>query len=344
MPLTETMKMGLHRVAWQIFFNRITRAFLEGWNYIWKYLLTTKVKRLREQYSQQLFIREMFCFMPVLPWIAGGNVRWSCRNSHEDWREEPGDNREEQFTYLSKNKTIHMISLLRNETCSGSISDLAHISTQNCLADCVTKSSAKADSLITALKAVRFLEVDVRPNIRTLMEHKAFLSTWCATFMHTRERIVFFVNAFKISLSPVPREGPSRVMFARTSMDSESQDSTKITFALADSRIYSFTKMVTFYMCIVKVTIFLRVSLSFSPSVVAMWTSRPAGLCRINRWTKNSAEQAERNGKPLLWVSGFFQTQCVDLQFNEEVKPERFKETLDHAGFNPNTMRVSKSY
>ena len=70
MPLTETMKMGLHRVAWQIFFNRITRAFLEGWNYIWKYLLTTKVKRLREQYSQQLFIREMFCFMPVLPWIV----------------------------------------------------------------------------------------------------------------------------------------------------------------------------------------------------------------------------------------------------------------------------------
>ena len=59
--------------------------------------------------------------------------------------------------HLSEQKeTIHMISMLRNETCSGSIHDLAHISTQNCLADCVTKSSAKADSLITAVEAVRF--------------------------------------------------------------------------------------------------------------------------------------------------------------------------------------------
>ena len=77
-------------------------------------------------------------------------------------------------------------------------------------------------------------------------------------------------------------------------MDSGSQDATKIPSALTDSRIYSVTKMITLYMCIVKVTIFLSVSLFFPPSVVAMWTSRPAGLCRINRWTKNSAEQAGR--------------------------------------------------
>ena len=35
-------------------------------------------------------------------------------------------------------ETIHMISMLRKEACSGSIHDLAHISTQNCLADCLT--------------------------------------------------------------------------------------------------------------------------------------------------------------------------------------------------------------
>ena len=45
-----------------------------------------------------------------------------------------------------------MISMLRKEARSGSIHDLAHISTQNCLADCLTKSSAKADNLITAVK------------------------------------------------------------------------------------------------------------------------------------------------------------------------------------------------
>ena len=48
--------------------------------------------------------------------------------------------------------TIHMISMLRKEARSGSIHDLAHMSTQNCLSDCLTKASAKADNLITAVK------------------------------------------------------------------------------------------------------------------------------------------------------------------------------------------------
>ena len=85
-------------------------------------------------------------------------------------------------------KTFHMISMLRKEACSGSIHDLAHIPTQKCLTGCLTKSSAKADNFITAVKTGRLLEVGVYPNLRTLMEHKAFLSTWCGTIMHTRER------------------------------------------------------------------------------------------------------------------------------------------------------------
>ena len=101
-----------------------------------------------------------------------------------------------------------MVSMLRKEACSGSIHDLAHIPTQNCLADCVTKASAKADNLITAVETGRLLDVDIHPNIRTLIEHKAFLSTWCRTFMHTREKDVFFLNALRISLAPTPREGP----------------------------------------------------------------------------------------------------------------------------------------
>ena len=43
-----------------------------------------------------------------------------------------------------------MISKLRKEACPGSIHDLARIPTQNCLADCLTMASAKADHLITA--------------------------------------------------------------------------------------------------------------------------------------------------------------------------------------------------
>ena len=85
-------------------------------------------------------------------------------------------------------ETIHMISMLRMEACSGSIHDLAHIPTQNCVADCLTKSSAMADNLITAVKTGRFVDVDVHPNFTTLMEHKAFLSTCCRTFnAHKRE-------------------------------------------------------------------------------------------------------------------------------------------------------------
>ena len=49
-------------------------------------------------------------------------------------------------------ETIHMISMLRKEACSGSIHDLAHTRTQNCLADCLTKTSGKADNLITAVR------------------------------------------------------------------------------------------------------------------------------------------------------------------------------------------------
>ena len=132
-------------------------------------------------------------------------------------------------------------------------------------------------------------------------------------------------------------------MFVRTSMDSEVKMPRKMS-AVADSRIYSFTKMMTLYMCIVEVTIFLSVSLFFPPNVVVMSTSRPAGLCRISRWTKISAEQAE-------FIENYFyeslasSRHSVDLEFNEEVmKPERFTEELDHAGFNPDTMRVSKGY
>ena len=75
-----------------------------------------------------------------------------------------------------KKETIHMISMLRKEACSRSIHDLAHIPTQNCLTDCLTKAPAKANSLIVAVKTVDLLQVHIHPNFRTLMEHKAFLS------------------------------------------------------------------------------------------------------------------------------------------------------------------------
>ena len=64
-------------------------------------------------------------------------------------------------THLLEQKETHMISVLLKEACSGSIHDLAHIPRQNCLADCLTKASAKADNLITGVKTMRLLEVDM---------------------------------------------------------------------------------------------------------------------------------------------------------------------------------------
>ena len=63
-------------------------------------------------------------------------------------------------------------------------------------------------------------------------------------------------------------------------MDSENEDATKITSALADSRIYSSMKMLTLDMCMVVITLSLSVLPSFSPSVaVTMPTSKPTGVC-----------------------------------------------------------------
>ena len=103
---------------------------------------------------------------------------------------------------LNRKETIRMIFMLRKEARTGNIQDLAHIPTQNFLADCLTK----ADNLIIAVETGRLSEVDVHPNFRTLMERKAFLSTWCRTFMHTREKEVFFLSALRIPLAPTPQK------------------------------------------------------------------------------------------------------------------------------------------
>ena len=110
-----------------------------------------------------------------------------------------------------QNETIHMTSMLRKEACSESIHDLAHIPNQNCLADCLSKASAKADNLIAAVQTRKLLDVDIHPNFRTLVEHKAFSSTWCRTLMHTTEKEVCFLNTLKISLAQTLQEGPFEV-------------------------------------------------------------------------------------------------------------------------------------
>ena len=118
-------------------------------------------------------------------------------------------------------ETIHMISMLRRKARSGSIHDVAHIPTQNCLADCRTTASAKEDNLITAVKTVEFLEVDIHPNFRTLMEQNTFLSTWCRTFRHKGEGRLFLkcfegISRTNSTRRTFPRDVCVKTTYSRT--------------------------------------------------------------------------------------------------------------------------------
>ena len=143
-------------------------------------------------------------------------------------------------------ETIHLISILRKEACSGSTHDLAHIPTQNCLADCLTKASAKADNLTTPVQTRRLLDVDVHPDLRTLMEHKASLSTRCQNiFAHKGEGSLLPEHSQDLSCTNSPRRTisgnvcgdsqPQKEQKKPNTRKRKGQDTTKITSAPAES-------------------------------------------------------------------------------------------------------------
>ena len=82
-------------------------------------------------------------------------------------------------THLPEQKeTIHMIQMLRKESGSGSIDDLAHVRTEHCLSDCLTKNSAKPDALLKAVSTGILKTIDFHPAFRSLLKHKAYLASW----------------------------------------------------------------------------------------------------------------------------------------------------------------------
>ena len=82
-------------------------------------------------------------------------------------------------------ETIHLIQMLRRESNSGAIDDLAHVVSAQCLSDALTKHSAKADELIRAVESGTLRLVDVHPPFRTLIRHKAYLMTWLKPVSYT---------------------------------------------------------------------------------------------------------------------------------------------------------------
>ena len=95
-------------------------------------------------------------------------------------------------------ETIHMINLLRHEAQSGQIDDLAHVVTEDMLADCLTKSSIKPDNLVKAVTTGKLLNADKQPNFRELMadRHKAYyaLASWLCRNISKAISVISFLG------------------------------------------------------------------------------------------------------------------------------------------------------
>ena len=76
--------------------------------------------------------------------------------------------------------------MLRRESNSGAIDDLAHVVSAQCLSDALTKHSAKADELFRAVESGNLRLVDVHPPFRTLIRHKAYLMTRLKQYIDPR--------------------------------------------------------------------------------------------------------------------------------------------------------------
>ena len=61
--------------------------------------------------------------------------------------------RRHRLTHLPEQKeTHHLIQMLRHESNTGQLDDLSHIASEYCLADPLTKSSAKPDQLVKTIE------------------------------------------------------------------------------------------------------------------------------------------------------------------------------------------------
>ena len=105
----------------------------------------------------------------------------------------------------------------------------------------------------------------------------------------------------------------------------DGQIATKTTSALTDTCIQfpgpvMSTLVKTLCLSLVLMTIFLTVCYRpFSPSFVTMSSSKPIGVCRVNRWTKNADQRRE----DYYYDALVFSRHNIDLVFDEEnMEPE----------------------
>ena len=111
--------------------------------------------------------------MPELACIVDGHIVHGLRHSHETDANNLVSTA--SSTRLPEQKeTIHTIQMLRKEACSGGIIDLAHVRTEFCLADRLTKAGVKSDMLTEAVRTGALPYCDSQPLFRQGMQHKAY--------------------------------------------------------------------------------------------------------------------------------------------------------------------------
>ena len=100
-----------------------------------------------------------------------------------------------QTTHSPEQKeTIHLIQMLRKESVSGRIDDLAHCSSGDCLSDCLTKHSAKPEALIDAVETGTLKNLDIHTPFRSMLQNKAyFLAPWIAENLEKPRQILTFL-------------------------------------------------------------------------------------------------------------------------------------------------------
>ena len=100
-----------------------------------------------------------------------------------------------QTTHLPEQKeTHHLIQMLRHESNTGHLDDLSHIASEYCLADPLSKSTAKPDQLVSSITTGKLENVDTHPPFRSLLKHKAFLTTWVIETLSEPHNVLTFFN------------------------------------------------------------------------------------------------------------------------------------------------------
>ena len=72
-------------------------------------------------------------------------------------------------------ETTHMITMMRQESQSGSWDDFAHMPTKHCLADCLTKMSCDPTHLIQTVESGWVQSMDLYPLFRNTVRRSYFI-------------------------------------------------------------------------------------------------------------------------------------------------------------------------